>query len=71
MSFVFAAEGDFDPQHEFLLDEWIPIHLGPLDMSVNKAVVYLWVGRAGDDLPRHLAHAFRPLAEARPPPDGR
>jgi F-type H+-transporting ATPase subunit a len=44
MSFVFAAEGDFDPQHEFLLDEWIPIHLGPLDMSVNKAVVYLWLG---------------------------
>jgi F-type H+-transporting ATPase subunit a len=44
MSFVFAAEGDFDPQHEFLLDEWIPIHIGPLDMSVNKAVVYLWVG---------------------------
>jgi F-type H+-transporting ATPase subunit a len=44
MSFVFAAEGDFDPQHEFLLDEWIPIHIGPLDMSVNKAVVYLWLG---------------------------
>jgi F-type H+-transporting ATPase subunit a len=44
MSFVFAAEGDFDPQHEFLLDEWIPIHVGPLDMSVNKAVVYLWIG---------------------------
>jgi F-type H+-transporting ATPase subunit a len=44
MSFVFAAEGDFDPQHEFLLDEWIPIHIGPLDMSVNKAVVYLWIG---------------------------
>jgi F-type H+-transporting ATPase subunit a len=44
MSFVLAAEGDFDPQHEFLLEEWIPIHIGPLDMSVNKAVVYLWVG---------------------------
>jgi F-type H+-transporting ATPase subunit a len=44
MSFVFAAESDFDPQHEFILDEWIPIHLGPLDMSVNKAVVYLWIG---------------------------
>jgi F-type H+-transporting ATPase subunit a len=44
MSFVFAAESDFDPQHEFILEEWIPLHLGPLDMSVNKAVVYLWVG---------------------------
>jgi F-type H+-transporting ATPase subunit a len=39
-----AAESDFDPQHEFLLEEWIPLHLGPLDMSVNKAVVYLWIG---------------------------
>ncbi|HET9214518.1 MAG TPA: F0F1 ATP synthase subunit A [Gaiellaceae bacterium] len=39
-----AAESDFDPQHEFLLEEWIPIHLGPLDLSVNKAVVYVWLG---------------------------
>jgi len=44
MGFVFAADSDFDPQHEFLLEEWIPIHIGPLDMSVNKAVVYLWLG---------------------------
>jgi F-type H+-transporting ATPase subunit a len=44
MRFVFAAESDFDPQHEFILEEWIPLHLGPLDMSVNKAVVYVWLG---------------------------
>jgi F-type H+-transporting ATPase subunit a len=39
-----ASEGEFDPQHEFILQEWIPIHIGPLDMSVNKAVAYLWLG---------------------------
>ncbi len=45
MSFLLAAsESDFDPQHEFILQEWIPIHLGPLDLSVNKAVAYLWLG---------------------------
>ncbi len=39
----FAAE-EFSPEHEFVLDPWIPLELGPLDLSVNKAVVYLWVG---------------------------
>ncbi|MGH3015598.1 MAG: F0F1 ATP synthase subunit A, partial [Gaiellaceae bacterium] len=39
-----AAESDFDPQHEFILEEWIPLHLGPLDLSVNKAVAYIWLG---------------------------
>jgi F-type H+-transporting ATPase subunit a len=38
-----AAE-EFDPEHEFQLEPWIPIHLGPFDLSVNKAVVYLWLG---------------------------
>jgi F-type H+-transporting ATPase subunit a len=41
-----AAAEDFQPQHEFELDPWIPLELGPIDMSVNKAVVYLWVGAA-------------------------
>jgi F-type H+-transporting ATPase subunit a len=36
---AFAA--DFDPSEEFQLNPWISIHLGPLDMSINKAVVYL------------------------------
>jgi F-type H+-transporting ATPase subunit a len=35
------ARGDFDPAHEFELPPWISIHLGPLDLSINKAVVYL------------------------------
>ncbi len=40
------AKGEFDPSEEFQLHDWIPIHLGPLDLSVNKAVVYLWLGAA-------------------------
>jgi F-type H+-transporting ATPase subunit a len=43
---LLAATGDFEPQEEFELPAWVPIHLGPLDMSINKAVVYLWVGAA-------------------------
>jgi F-type H+-transporting ATPase subunit a len=35
------ARGDFDPTTEFEQHEWIPIHLGPIDMSITKAVVYL------------------------------
>jgi F-type H+-transporting ATPase subunit a len=38
------AKGDFHPEDEFELHTWIPIHLGPLDMSINKAVVYLLLG---------------------------
>jgi len=38
------ARGEFDPSKEFEQHEWIPIHLGPLDLSVTKAVAYLWLG---------------------------
>jgi F-type H+-transporting ATPase subunit a len=38
------ARGTFDPSIEFEQKDWIPIHLGPLDLSVTKAVVYLWLG---------------------------
>jgi F-type H+-transporting ATPase subunit a len=31
----------FNPANEFELKQWVSIHLGPLDMSINKAVVYL------------------------------
>jgi F-type H+-transporting ATPase subunit a len=39
-------EEEFDPSHEFELPAWIPIEIGPLDLSVNKAVAYLWLGTA-------------------------
>jgi F-type H+-transporting ATPase subunit a len=29
---------------EWELHDWIPIHIGPLDMSINKAVAYLLLG---------------------------
>jgi F-type H+-transporting ATPase subunit a len=38
------ARGKFDPTTEFEQHEWIPIHLGPLNLSVTKAVVYLMLG---------------------------
>jgi F-type H+-transporting ATPase subunit a len=45
-AFLLATTGEFQPQEEFELPAWVSIHLGPLDMSINKAVVYLWVGAA-------------------------
>jgi F-type H+-transporting ATPase subunit a len=39
-------EEEFDPSHEFELPAWIPIEIGPLDLSINKAVAYLWLGTA-------------------------
>ncbi len=41
---VTGVEEEFNPEREFELHEWIPIHLGPLDMSINKAVAYLLIG---------------------------
>jgi F-type H+-transporting ATPase subunit a len=41
---LFGSEGkneEFKPQNEFKLDAWIPIHLGGIDFSINKAVLYL------------------------------
>jgi F-type H+-transporting ATPase subunit a len=38
------ARGTFDPVKEFEQHEWVPIHLGPLDLSITKAVAYLMLG---------------------------
>jgi F-type H+-transporting ATPase subunit a len=40
------ARGEFDPTTEFEQHEWIPIHLGPLNLSITKAVAYLLIGAA-------------------------
>jgi F-type H+-transporting ATPase subunit a len=37
-----AAQGDFQPEHEFELETWVDLGI----LSINKAVVYLWVGAA-------------------------
>jgi F-type H+-transporting ATPase subunit a len=49
---LFAAFGStgkndaFQPQNEFKLDPWISIKVGALDLSINKAVLYLWLAAA-------------------------
>ena len=39
-----GGEEKFNPASEWTLHEWVPIHLGPIDMSINKAVAYLMLG---------------------------
>jgi F-type H+-transporting ATPase subunit a len=38
------GEEEFNPEHDFDPGEWVPIHLGPLDLSINKTVAYLILG---------------------------
>jgi F-type H+-transporting ATPase subunit a len=40
------ARGEFDPSEEFEQHTWVSIHLGPLDLSITKAVAYLLLGAA-------------------------
>jgi F-type H+-transporting ATPase subunit a len=43
---VAFARGEFDPTTEFEQHEWVSIHLGSLNLSITKAVVYLMIGSA-------------------------
>jgi len=43
---VAKDEKKFDPSNEFKLDPFVSIKLGPLDLSINKAVVYLMLASA-------------------------
>jgi F-type H+-transporting ATPase subunit a len=43
---AFGSEGEndeFQPQEEFKLDPWIELNIGGLDMSINRAVFYLFL----------------------------
>jgi F-type H+-transporting ATPase subunit a len=40
------ARGEFDPTKEFEQHEWVPIHIGSLNLSITKAVAYLMLGSA-------------------------
>jgi F-type H+-transporting ATPase subunit a len=40
------ARGKFDPSTEFEQHIWVSIRLGPLDLSITKAVAYLLLGAA-------------------------
>ncbi len=46
---VFGSDGkneEFQPQNEFKLEPWVTIEIGPADMSINKAVLYLFIASA-------------------------
>jgi F-type H+-transporting ATPase subunit a len=46
MLLIFGSSGkneEFQPQNEFKLEPWVSIHLGGVDLSINKAVLYLLI----------------------------
>jgi F-type H+-transporting ATPase subunit a len=59
----------FKPQNEFKLEPWISIHLGSVDLSINKAVLYLvlasvltictmvWIARRMQEKPNRVQAA--------------
>jgi F-type H+-transporting ATPase subunit a len=49
MLLIFGSSGkneEFKPQNEFKLEEWVGIHIGGVDLSLNKAVLYLFLASA-------------------------
>jgi F-type H+-transporting ATPase subunit a len=49
MFLIFGSSGKneaFQPQNEFKLEPWVSIHLAGIDLSINKAVLYLFLASA-------------------------
>jgi F-type H+-transporting ATPase subunit a len=69
---IFGSDGEndhFQPQNEFKLESWVEIKLGGIDLSINKAVLYLvlasgltiftmlWIARRMQDKPNRVQTA--------------
>jgi len=65
------ARGTFDPTTEFVQDEWIPIHVGPINLSITKAGRLPDARHAADDRLRPLLHARDAEPQAGAPRDDR
>ena len=49
MLLIFGSAGkneEFQPQNEFKLEPWITLEIGGIDLSINKAVLYLVLASA-------------------------
>jgi F-type H+-transporting ATPase subunit a len=49
LAVIFGNTGkneEFQPQNEFKLDAWVPIKVFGIDLSINRAVLYLFLGTA-------------------------
>ena len=52
---IFGNDGEnesFQPQNEFKLEPWVNIKIAGIDMSINKAVLYLVLASAADGASR-------------------
>ena len=52
------AKGEFDPRRSSSSIAWVPIHIGPLDLSITKTVAYLLLGAIVTIDARRLADAL-------------
>ena len=70
---IFGSDGkneSFQPQNEFKLEHWVQIKIAGIDLSINKAVLYLFLASAADDLHDGLdlaADGTRSPTASRPP----
>jgi F-type H+-transporting ATPase subunit a len=49
LGLLFGSSGkndEFKPQEEFKLHDWIPLHIGGINFSINRAVLYLLLAAA-------------------------